>query len=203
MNTEDAPQERDFTELFTCYHADVLAYCRRRLSAAGADDAVADTFMAAWRTFDRMHGDPRLWLLGIARGAVANNRRGRQRLASLQLRARTARISGISPDPGEHVGWEDTFYAAFGRLSESDQELLRLVSWEGLDAESIAGVLGCSAGNATVRLHRARRRLRRLLDADGSGGPGRVDTAAFERDRPSLPSHQLRPGRTTHEDELA
>jgi RNA polymerase sigma factor (sigma-70 family) len=197
MNADDAEhRQRDFTELFIRYHADVLAYCRRRLKAGTADDAVADTFMAAWRTFDSRDGDPRLWLLGIARGAVANSRRGTERRGSLQLRARASTLRIASPDHGENVGWDDTFHTAFARLSAADQELLRLVSWEGLDAEGVAAVLGCSIGAANVRLHRARHRLRRLLDAaehepsdaagdrhtGGAPPPGRISSSQTKED---------------------
>jgi hypothetical protein len=39
-----------------------------------------------------------------------------------------------------------------------------LVAWEGLSTAETAVVLGCSRAAAKVRLHRARRKLRRKLD---------------------------------------
>jgi RNA polymerase sigma-70 factor (ECF subfamily) len=48
---------------------------------------------------------------------------------------------------------------AVARLSDDDQELLRLVAWEELGREEIALVLGISRTAVRVRLHRARRRL--------------------------------------------
>ncbi|WP_459610450.1 RNA polymerase sigma factor [Corynebacterium urogenitale] len=48
---------------------------------------------------------------------------------------------------------------ALTSLTRSDQELLTLHAWEGLDAPQIAEVLGIAPGTARVRLHRARSRL--------------------------------------------
>jgi RNA polymerase sigma-70 factor (ECF subfamily) len=56
------------------------------------------------------------------------------------------------------------FETAFKRLSEGDQEVLALITWEGLDARRAAVALGCSVGAVTMRITRARRRLRRLLE---------------------------------------
>jgi DNA-directed RNA polymerase specialized sigma24 family protein len=47
--------------------------------------------------------------------------------------------------------------AAFRVLSEADREVLRLAAREGLGAEEIGAVVGCSAIAAKARLRRARR----------------------------------------------
>ena len=52
---------------------------------------------------------------------------------------------------------------ALMRLREPDREILRLTAWEGCTTDELATVLGCSANAAAVRLHRARRRLRKVL----------------------------------------
>ena len=66
---------------------------------------------------------------------------------------------------------------ALGSLSATDQELLLLVAWERLSNEQLAEMLGLSRGTVAVRLHRARRRLRRALAIEEqrtSGAPGRA-----------------------------
>lgn len=55
---------------------------------------------------------------------------------------------------------------AFGCLEEDDQELLRLVAWDGLTPAQAAQVLGCSPVAARSRLHRARNRLAAVLGLD-------------------------------------
>ena len=62
---------------------------------------------------------------------------------------------------------------ALARLSPADREALLLIGWEGLTNDDAATVMGCSAVAFKVRLHRARRRLARLLDT-----ADRADTAS-------------------------
>ena len=49
---------------------------------------------------------------------------------------------------------------ALQRLEHNDREILRLAAWEDLTAGEIAVVLGCTPNAASLRLSRARRKLR-------------------------------------------
>lgn len=166
MDTTDPERERRFTELFDAHHADVLGYALRRLGPDLAHDAVAETFLAAWRNLDRSSGDPLVWLYSLARGAVSHQRRRAGRAARLSERLVALDPGTVAPDHADDVGWEDPFDAAFRQLREPEREVLRLVAWEGLGAAEAAAVVGCSVTAFKVRLHRARRRLRQLLDTD-------------------------------------
>src|SRR5688572_29028707 len=42
-----------FLQIYGTYYKEVHAYCRRRTTADGADDATAETFLVAWRKIDR------------------------------------------------------------------------------------------------------------------------------------------------------
>lgn len=53
---------------------------------------------------------------------------------------------------------------AMSELGDEDRELLLLISWEELSPGEAARVLGISSLAARSRLHRARRRLRTLLE---------------------------------------
>ena len=53
--------------------------------------------------------------------------------------------------------------AALRRLNDADRDVLTLRLLEGLPAEDVAVVLGCSRDNVYVRLHRALGRLRQQL----------------------------------------
>ena len=59
---------------------------------------------------------------------------------------------------------------AMAGLGDEDRELLLLVSWEELSPSEASKVLGISALAARSRLHRARRRLRALLEDTRSAG---------------------------------
>jgi predicted DNA-binding protein (UPF0251 family) len=60
-------------------------------------------------------------------------------------------------------------------LRPSDQELLCLVAWDGLDHAEAALVLGCSTKTFAVRLHRARRRFEAAISNGELGVPGQAE----------------------------
>ena len=103
----------------------------------------------------------------------------------LRAHAMTAAVVDQPPDPsdvGALLRW------ALTRLREPDREILRLVAWEGCTTGELATVLGCSSNAAAVRLHRARRRLRKVLaevppDTAANATPT-VTTARGSRRRP-------------------
>lgn len=156
-----------FKKIYNAYYPGLLAYVRRRTdSPDDAADALTKTFTTAWRRLaDIPEGhDARLWLYGVARRVLANRRREETRRTVLAVRLRTELAVWAENLVEED---RDGIRRAFMRLSPGDRELLSLVSWEGLDSEEIAKVLGCSRGAVRLRLHRARKRLARELNAAG------------------------------------
>lgn len=148
-------------QLFRCHHAAVVAYVRRRAPADLVDDVVGETFLVAWRRLDRMPDNPLPWLLAVARNVVATQERG-----VLRRRALTLRLAGMHPvsEPGTVDRADGRVASALARLAPKDREALTLIAWDGLQPHEAAVVLGEAPGTFRVRLHRARGRLRRLLD---------------------------------------
>ena len=69
----------------------MLAYVLRRVERAeDAGDVVAETFLVAWRRMDKVPAgdEARLWLYGVARRQLANQRRGELRRSRLADRLR-------------------------------------------------------------------------------------------------------------------
>jgi RNA polymerase sigma factor (sigma-70 family) len=160
-----------FRRLFDDAYRSLLAYALRRTeSAADAEEVVADTLLVAWRRRDDLPpGEEALpWLYGVARRVLANQRRGRARRRRVERLLRPLIRSTTERD---EPGALDAVVAASRRLSEADQEVLRLAAWEDLSHAQIATALGCSENAAALRLHRARRRLRQELLKEG-GVPG-------------------------------
>ncbi|MFG2044011.1 RNA polymerase sigma factor [Dactylosporangium sp. NPDC048998] len=151
-----------FEVLYRDCYQDLLGYALRRVDRPdSAADVVAETFLVAWRRIDEIPPDrARPWLFGVARNVMANQHRADQRRVDLaeRLRQELARATVIAPDVPASLG------AAFATLPEADQELLRLVAWEGLGAEDLAVTLDCSVNAARIRLHRARKRLAEALE---------------------------------------
>src|SRR5437762_11931532 len=125
-----------FRALYDANYGPLLAYVLRRTrSAEDGADALAETFLVAWRRLDDVPDGPeaRLWLYGVARRVLANSRRAgtrRERLrASLLIEAE---ILSAVPATREADPFLDLVSEALDQLPERDRELLRLVAWEGL-----------------------------------------------------------------------
>ena len=153
--------EEDFQRLFADYNRHVLAYALRRCGQrADAEDVVAGTFAVAWRRFaDAPAEELRLpWLYAIAARVLANQRRSARRLLALRLRLRE-----LPAVPQSERGELADVLAALRALRPEEQEVLRLAAWEGLTNAELAVALDCSESAATIRLHRARKRLEEEL----------------------------------------
>ena len=158
------PADRARLEALYAEHAAAVhAYARRRADAATAEDAVAETFLVAWRRLrDVPSADPLPWLYATARHVLANQRRGDARRAALSARLQRERPAPPAAEPG--VSEEGAaLLRALAALRPADREVLLLTAWEGLEPARAAVVLGCTRAALHVRLHRARRRLEAAL----------------------------------------
>jgi RNA polymerase sigma factor (sigma-70 family) len=154
----DDDRRARFEALFAAHHAAVRSYVVRRAGAGiGIDDAVADTFLVAWRRLDEVPEPARPWLLGVARRVLADQRRGLRRRRSLTERLVHASSARIGWEPPAQISAE--LAEALRDLTGHEREALMLVAWDGLTAAEGAVAVGCSAAAFRVRLHRARRRV--------------------------------------------
>jgi RNA polymerase sigma-70 factor (ECF subfamily) len=138
----------------------------RRTDPATAEDALSETLLVCWRRWDDAPAQLLPWAYGVARNCLANAERARRRQDRL-----AAKIAIVDP-PRDHIPEVDTpdVLAALNRLRPQDAELLRLWAWEDLKPAEIGQVLGMSANAATIRLHRAREKLRTHLRETGVKG---------------------------------
>jgi RNA polymerase sigma factor (sigma-70 family) len=161
-----------FRTVFEATYGSVRRYVHHRGVTGGwADDVVAETFLIAWRRLDDVPvDDPLPWLLAVARNVWLNQRRSDRRYAALVRRLPVPRPSPPPREPDEG----SVVRHALAALDPGDQEILRLVAWDGLTSAQAAEVLRCSPVAARVRLHRARQRLALELAkrSDGAGQNG-------------------------------
>lgn len=128
----------------------------RGIGGSDADDVVAEVLTIAWRRIDDIPADAAIpWLFGVASNVARNYRRGERRRAAL---TRVVPAPADTPAPEEPAD-TSVMRAALAALSDDDRDVLRLVAWDGVDVSELPVALGCSAGAARVRLHRARKRF--------------------------------------------
>lgn len=165
--------ETRFRAVFELAYAPLCRYARHRgLTGPDAEDLVAQTLEIAWRRIDDMPAtEPLPWLYAVAHNVWRNTARRDRRRRELLARFRVAPPDVTCQDPGALE--PGALRAALASLSHDDQEVLRLVAWDGLTPAEVAAVLGCTPTAARTRLHRARRRLaaRLGLAPDGPDGP--------------------------------
>ncbi len=155
-----------FGRLYRAQARAILAYALRRVeNPEDASDVVAETFLVAWRRLDEVplgRGE-RLWLYAVARRVTANIRRaeGRRTRLSERLAETLPTELAVPPEPGTEA---TEVLRAMAGLGDEERELLLLVTWDELSPSEAAKVLGLSQLAARSRLHRARRRLRGLLE---------------------------------------
>jgi RNA polymerase sigma factor (sigma-70 family) len=124
-----------------------------------AEDITSEAFARALRyrdTYDPSRGSPITWLLGIARRCV--NESAAQPRAAFDP-PDSAGPSDMAADADERL----TVQAAVSRLGERDRELIALHYGADLTAKQIAQRLELSTSAVEVGLHRARSRLRAIM----------------------------------------
>lgn len=153
-------------EAFVLCHREAVWRFARSLTrdVGGAEDALQETFLAAWRSSASFRGEGSAlgWLLSIARHAVYRQHKGRagepERMESLAELGEAAGW-GADLDPLDALMVKDEVGRALARLPVEDRELLLLREVEGLSNEDCAGLLGLGVAALKSRLHRARLRF--------------------------------------------
>jgi RNA polymerase sigma factor (sigma-70 family) len=161
-------RDDEFRALYAAHFDCLLGYALRRSSSPeDAADVVSETFLVAWRRLSEVPpGDQaRLWLYGVARRTLANQRRSSGRRERLGARLRSDLAASV-PDHAERIAVESDLKSAIAELASLDREVLELTLWEGLEPREVATVLGVPARTVRTRLSRARARLRLRLGDD-------------------------------------
>lgn len=146
-------------------------FLARRTDAATADDALADTLLVCWRRLDDVPPDAALpWAYGVARHCLANAERSARRQGRLAARVATVDPpAAVVPGPGQQGHGDGRLHDALARLTDTEAELVRLWAWEQLTPAEIAGVLDLTPNAVSIRLHRAREKLKALLRKTEAG----------------------------------
>ncbi len=183
-----APEATDLAPRLEAYRTELTAYCYRMLgSAFEAEDAVQETFIRAWRGFEKFEGRSQLrsWLYRIATNVCLDMRGASQR------RARPMDLSGpltadhalgqplgeatwLEPVPDERVvpsGGDPAdvavaresvklaFVSALQRLPPRQRAVLILREVLHWKAEEVAELLGTTVASVNSALQRARATL--------------------------------------------
>jgi RNA polymerase sigma-70 factor, ECF subfamily len=163
-----ATGDRGALELLYRRHAPWLAgrLAARTSSRELAEEALQDTFLAAWRGARAYHGTGEVpaWLWGIARRRLASLAR-RQPRAALSLEAAGERLDPAAGPEEAALGRDASARVrlAVARLPEEQRAAVAAVVYQGQSIEQAARATGVAEGTIKSRLHRARLHLRKEL----------------------------------------
>ena len=154
------PGDARFADLYDRHRGKLVSYCRRRTAADNVEDAVAETFLIAWRKITDVPEAPAdlPWLYSIAYRVIGHQYRSKRRRSRLN-----AKLAGLGIEQAANseeivvMNHESRqVLEALSKLRPSDQEVLRLSVWEGLGHSDIGRVLDISEEAAKKRFARAR-----------------------------------------------
>jgi RNA polymerase sigma-70 factor (ECF subfamily) len=163
-----AAGDRRALELLYRRHAPWLAgrLAARTSSRDLAEEALQDTFLAAWRGAGAYHGAGEVpaWLWGIARRRLASLAR-RQPRGGLSLEAAGERVDPTSGPEEAALGRDASarVRTAVALLPDEQRAAITAVVYEGQTIEQAALAAKVAEGTIKSRLHRARLQIRREL----------------------------------------
>lgn len=155
-----------FGELVWRYRDTVYTLAVRLVGPDLAQDVAQEALIRAWRAMPRFRGDAALgtWLHRITVNTAWTLRKRAARHDAQQL-DETIVDPGRGPEhAGEMVEVRRNLTAAIERLSPGQRAVLVLRDIYGWTHAEVSRELGITQTTAKVRLHRARRRLRTLLE---------------------------------------
>jgi RNA polymerase sigma-70 factor (ECF subfamily) len=139
---------------------------RRVLPGFEAEEAVQEALIRAWtrRHACRTPEAPLAWVLEITRNEARRLlRRRARRLHGPEVTAAPP-AAELEDDQLTEAATRVTVEQALARLEDADRRMLRMRYREDLTQAEVARRLGVPEGTVKVRLHRARRRLRPMLE---------------------------------------
>jgi RNA polymerase sigma-70 factor (ECF subfamily) len=179
------------------YRAELTAYCYRMLGSVDAEDAVQETFIRAWRSYDRFEGRSSLrsWLYRIATNVCFDMLESRKRRARpmdlgpagepvAENLSKLPEVTWIEPmpdgrmlpdgDPAEVAESRETiklaFVAELQHLPPKQRAVLILFEVLRWQASEVAELLDTSVASVNSALQRARATLEASkLDATETG----------------------------------
>jgi RNA polymerase sigma-70 factor, ECF subfamily len=164
-----AGEERAFAELVDLYQGPMFGFLGRMgLGRAHAEDIAQETFLRAWThlpSFDAERAQFGTWLFTIARNLAYSALQNPARLYEAQVEEPPEQACQ-QPGPAqtlERAQQHAQLQSALRQLPLADRSALALVYVHELALADVARIEGDSLAAIKTRLHRARHRLRELL----------------------------------------
>jgi RNA polymerase sigma-70 factor (ECF subfamily) len=182
----------DFKSLHDQFRSRVLRYVARLVGEADAEDVTQAVMLKVNEGLARFRGDSDVstWIYRIATNAALDKLRGR-RIQTMSEAELESDADNVPVPPAAQIASVETMaireemsacIAEFvSRLPENYKAVMILSDLEGFKNDDIAGILGLSLDTVKIRLHRAREKLRKELEAGCNFYRDECDELACDR----------------------
>ncbi len=131
-----------------------------------AEEAAQEALLRSWRRLTQCRADdPRPWARQISRNEAL-------RIAARRAKRSVEVPTEVMPEGScvdhelERLPASETLRGALRQISASDRLMMQLRYGEDLTQPQLADLFGMPEGTVKIRLHRARAKMRSLLEAD-------------------------------------
>jgi RNA polymerase sigma-70 factor (ECF subfamily) len=166
-----AGERESFEAFFSTRHRAIFAYLWRMTGEEeAANDLCQETFLRAWRQFERirLYDRPEAWLLRVATNLALNHLRRRKGPVGGALSLDES-IDPATSDPSWRFAVRDAVRGVLAELSPRQRAALILREAFGLTGDKLAQALGVSTPAAKMLLFRARESFRVRYERQESG----------------------------------
>ncbi|WP_240686584.1 RNA polymerase sigma factor [Algoriphagus formosus] len=155
-----------FEELYQTHYRMVMQLCLGFVKGDQdlSKDLTQEVFIQVWNGLDRFRQDSssKTWIYRITVNTCLNylkkQKSQENRMAEILRGQETSdEIKLMETDPGKRL------FEAMGKLPEIDRLITGLLLEE-VPQDEIAAILGISDGNLRVKIHRIKRKLKKLID---------------------------------------
>jgi len=160
----DVARRRRFDQVVTVMHADMYRYAAWLCRDPGiAEEVVQEALFRAWKSLDALRDDgaAKQWLLTIVRRENARYFE-RKRLEMVDIDNLTPSQSAMLAETDDSD--LDELREAIYKLDDDYREPLVLQVIMGHSTKEIASLMGINQGTVLTRLHRARIKLKTVVD---------------------------------------
>ena len=155
-----------FEAMFECYGSELLRYSLRLTrNSSDADDLYQETFLKAFRAFERLGADAnhRAWLYRICTNTFLSSRRKLSRIEALNEEAPLAAPSIDHAAQLDARSLLSDVERYIDQLPGKQRVALTLRKYHELDYAEIAEVLHCSEAAARANVHEGLRKVRTMF----------------------------------------
>lgn len=174
----------DFQSIYKTFHPKIVRYLTHMVGRRDAEDLTQEVFVKVNQALKTFRGESQLstWIYRIATNVALDKLRspsfrqtGGKSLSGDSIGESEIEIMDKNPWTGENTPSIETFVVrkemnqcirgVVEKLPESYRTIVVLSELEGFRDDEIAEILGVSLNTAKIRLHRARARLKKDLEA--------------------------------------